>query len=319
MELCTRGMNPWGERVVHILVHSCEGIPEDIKDKETYKILTLDKGTLFFKYEGKKKMVSAPAVFLLTEEEVSFSCEKDVLTTTVFFRPTEIREEFTPERIRAGEFEKDFGKTIHQDYLLLKNFENEVDRPCNILLPGVSAYEKISKIIKRMNEQLTLKNDGYWPCRSRSYMLELLSFISYACAVSIPNIVKERNDDTEAIGSLYSIYSDTKDMTGNEIVSDIIQYMSVHIEEKITQEDITKQFSVNRNTLNKMFVRETSMTWLNYLTKMRINLAQVMLAETELQIAEIACRVGYDDSNYFIKVFKKYTGVTPSKYRDSFW
>jgi len=319
MELCTRGMNPWGERVVHIFVYSCEGLPEDVNDKETYKIFTLDKGTLFFEYEGKKKMVSAPAVFLLTEKEVSFSCEKDVLTTTVFFRPTEIREEFTPDRIRAGEFERDFGKTIHQDYLLLKNFENEEDRPCNILLPGVSAYTRISKIINLMNEQLTLKNDGYWPCRSRSYMLELLSFISYVCAVSAPYIVKERNDNTEAIGTLCTMYTETKDMSGNEIVSDIIQYMGAHIEEKITQEDITKKFSVNRNMLNKMFIKETSMTWLNYFTKMRINLAQIMLAETELQIAEIAGRVDYDHSNYFIKVFKKYTGVTPSKYRDSFW
>ncbi len=319
MELFTRGYNPWGERIVHILVHSCEGIPNCINDKETYKIFTLDEGTLFFTYNGKKKMVSAPAVFLLTEEAVSFSCEKDVLTTTVFFKSTEIREEFTPERIRAGEFERDFGKTIHQDYLLLKNFENEVDRPCNILLPGVSAYEKISKIIKLMNEQLTLKNDGYWPCRSRSYMLELLSFISYVCAVPAPNILRERNEDTEAIGALFSLYTETKDMTENEIVSDIIQYMGAHMEEKITQEDITKRFSTNRNALNKMFIKETSMTWLNYLTKMRINLAQVMLAETELQIAEIASRVGYDDSNYFIKVFKKYTGVTPSNYRESFW
>ena len=68
MELCTRCSTPWGERVVHILVYSCEGIPEDINDKETYKIFTLDKGTLFFEYKGKKKMVSAPAVFLLTED-----------------------------------------------------------------------------------------------------------------------------------------------------------------------------------------------------------------------------------------------------------
>ena len=149
-------------------------------------------------------------------------------------------------------------------------------------------------------------------------MLELLSFISYVCAGPAPEIVQQRKDDTEAIGSLCSMYTE-QDISGNDLVSDIIQYMGAHIEEKITQEDITKKFSVNRNALNTMFVKETSMTWLNYFTKMRINLAQIMLAETELQIAEIAARVGYEDSNYFIKVFKKNTGVTPSKYRESFW
>ncbi len=59
------------------------------------------------------------------------------------------------------------------------------------------------------------------------------------------------------------------------------------------------------------------MTCLNYFEKMKINLAQIMLAETELQIGEIAARVGYFDGNYFTKVFKKHTGVTPNQYRKS--
>ena len=51
--------------------------------------------------------------------------------------------------------------------------------------------------------------------------------------------------------------------------------------------------------------------------KMRMNLSKLMLADTELQVAEIAERVGYLEPNYFAKVFKKHTGVTPSQYRGS--
>ena len=41
---------------------------------------------------------------------------------------------------------------------------------------------------------------------------------------------------------------------------------------------------------------------------------------TELfHVMDVSEFVGYEDSNYFIKVFKKYTGVTPSNYRESFW
>ena len=101
------------------------------------------------------------------------------------------------------------------------------------------------------------------------------------------------------------------------MVSEIMQYLSEHISEKISLEDILKEYSINRNLLNQIFIKETSMTCLNYLEKMRMGLAQTMLAETELQIAEISDRVGYPDPNYFIKVFKKHTGVTPSKYRES--
>ena len=86
----------------------------------------------------------------------------------------------------------------------------------------------------------------------------------------------------------------------------------------MTQEEIMKKFSLNRNRLNDIFVKETSVTCLNYFVKMRMNLAQIMLAETELQIGEIGARVGYADANYFVKVFKKMTGVTPSQYRESY-
>ena len=110
---------------------------------------------------------------------------------------------------------------------------------------------------------------------------------------------------------------DVKEKTSSDMVSDIIEYLSEHISERVTVEDIVKEYSINRNILNQIFIKEVSMTCMNYFEKMRMSLAQTMLAETELQIAEIADRVGYPDPNYFAKVFKKYTGVTPSKYRES--
>lgn len=318
MELFTRSYDKEWNRIVHIYVQQCEGVSEFINDKETYKILALDKGTLSFESNGIKKMVSAPAIFMLTDEEVSFFPGKDVSTTTVFMQTTEIREEFTLERISSGEFENAFGRTIYQDYLLIKPFDKEPNKSNTVLVPGVSAYEKIKKIIRLMNKELTGQSDGYWPCRSRSYLMELLSFISYVCAKPAAHVVNERQEDTKAIGDLCVMYTGVNDIASDELVGEIIQYLSEHIGDKVTLEDVLKNFSINRNRLNELFIKETSMTCLNYFVKMRVNLAQIMLAETELQIGEIAARVGYTDSNYFIKVFKKITGTTPSKYRESY-
>ncbi len=319
MELFTRSYDKEWNRIVHIYVQSCEGIPEFINDKDTYKILALDEGTLSYDCDGQKRIIAAPAVFVLTNEAVSFCANGDVSTTTVFFRTTEIREEFTPERINSGEFEKDTSRTIYQDYLLIRPFEKGKDEDATVLLPGMSAYERIKKIIRLMNHELTGQSDGYWPCRSRSYLIELLSFVGYVCARPANYVVNERAEDPKAVGELCVMYSGADNESGNDIVHDIIQYLGTHIGDKVTQEEIMKEFSINRNRLNELFIRETSMTCMNYLVKMRVNLAQIMLAETALQIGEIAARVGYADSNYFIKVFKKFTGVTPSKYRESFW
>ena len=49
--------------------------------------------------------------------------------------------------------------------------------------------------------------------------------------------------------------------------------------------------------------------------KLRVDAAKKLLTQTTLPVSEVAARVGYDDYNYFIKVFKKETDFTPAKYR----
>lgn len=302
MELFTRSFIPEWDRVVYLCVENCAGVSEHIADRDMYKIMIVDRGSVTVDNGGNKKTVTAPAFVLIPDEEVSCTAGKDLHTTTIFFKPTEVRDEFTPERIRSGEFEEENGKTIHQDYLLVRSFERTPQDTNRVVALDLGAYHKIVGIVERMNEQLQKQPDGYWPCRSRSYLMELLYFISYVKGY-LPKVIHHEVDEA------------VKDDT----VSEIIRYLSEHIADKVSQEDIMKEFSLNRNRLNEIFIKETSMTCMNYLAKMRINLAQMLLAETALLVGEISGRVGYEDSNYFIKVFKKHTGVTPTKYRENFW
>ena len=125
--------------------------------------------------------------------------------------------------------------------------------------------------------------------------MELLYFISYSCTEN--PLLDNREQET------------------NADFANIVKFLNEHINENISLERLTKEFSVNRNKLNELFLRETSLTCLNYLTKIRIDLAKIMLANTEITITEIAQRVGYSDSNYFARTFKKQTGSSPSEYR----
>lgn len=295
MQLWTKHHDPAWDRTVYLCVAQGEAAAAEINQPEYIKVLVVEKGSVSFESGKVKRVVTAPALVLLSDDLIENFSVNGAEIRMVFLKPTEIREEFTMERIRSGEFEREQGRTIYQDYLLVKSFEKE-NGTVRVIPLGLSASSKIGKTIDLMQTQLLTQPDDFWPCRSRSYLMELLYFISYVCAERVePNTVV--NDDT---------------------VCKIMVYLSEHIGDRLTQEDIMKEFSLNRNLLNALFVRETSQTCMNYLMKMRVNLAQIMLAETELQIGEIAARVGYPDSNYFIKVFKKNTGVTPSKYRESF-
>ena len=295
MQLWTKHHDPSWDRTVYLCVAHGDAAVAEINHPEYIKVIIVDKGSISFGSSNAKRVVTAPALVFVTDEKVDEINLNKSETTVIFLKPTEIREEFTLERIHSGEFEKEQGRTIYQDYLLLKSFEKENDS-IRVLPLSLSAYSKIRETVERMRIELEEQHDDFWPCRSRSYLMELLYFISYVCA-------DHKKQET---------------VVKDDTVCKIMVYLSEHISEKITQQDIIKEFSLNRNLLNALFVKETSQTCMNYLIGMRVNLAQIMLAETELQIGEIAARVGYVDSNYFIKVFKKVTGVTPSKYRESF-
>ena len=259
--------------------------------------MIINKGSMTVSCDNVKKVVVAPAIIMVSDEEISFADTKDIDITVVYFKGTEVRDEFTRERIKSGEFEKEEGRTIFQDYLLIHEFASIKSIKDKIITLKPSAHIKMSKLAMNINNELTEQSDGFWPCRSRSYLMELLYYIKYLRSDSDTVDIKEKSD--------------------KDTVGEIMQYLSEHISEKVSLEDIVKEYSINRNLLNQIFIKETSMTCLNYLEKMRMGLAQTMLADTELQIAEISDRVGYPDPNYFIKVFKKHTGVTPSKYRES--
>ena len=132
--------------------------------------------------------------------------------------------------------------------------------------------------------------------------MELLYFISYVCDISRVPVTENEGEEVRTNRGARFRHCAVNDTVSDNTVSQIIQYLSEHMADKVTLAAIEKEFSLNRNRLNELFVKETSMTCMNYLLKMRMNLAQIMLSETELRISEIADRVGYGDPNYFIKV-----------------
>jgi len=73
------------------------------------------------------------------------------------------------------------------------------------------------------------------------------------------------------------------------------------------------------NQINKEFQKELNTTVMKYFTQMRMQLASILLRDTEIPILEVALRVGYSDAGYFSKTFKLYSGISPSEYRNSFY
>ena len=134
--------------------------------------------------------------------------------------------------------------------------------------------------------------DGYWPCRSRSYFIELLYKLKYCYA----------NNSTTGESNA-------------SFISRVHEFIFSHISEKITLERLTSEFNVNRNALNRIFRAETGLTCIDYINDQRMSLARLWLSDTGIPVSEIARRLGFEDPNYFSKAFRKATGRSPTQYR----
>ena len=104
----------------------------------------------------------------------------------------------------------------------------------------------------------------------------------------------------------------------NPTITVIKQYVEAHFSEKITLETVADAVYLNSAYLAVLFKKETGITFLDYLTSVRIERSKALLCDIKLNISQITRAVGYSDSKYFNKIFQKYTGIKPLEYRKLF-
>lgn len=109
----------------------------------------------------------------------------------------------------------------------------------------------------------------------------------------------------------------SEEKINNGAVIAAIQYISVHYhEEDMTICRISEHTNLTPAYLSHVFKKATGKTLVKYINDFRIEKAKELLRDKKLRISDIAAEVGYGDSNYFTKVFRKSCGLTPSEYRE---
>ncbi|WP_422659623.1 response regulator transcription factor [Paenibacillus sp. EC2-1] len=101
----------------------------------------------------------------------------------------------------------------------------------------------------------------------------------------------------------------------NHIIHDIARYLENSYHEEISLQDIASRFFLSREYISRKFRQEFGVTLSDFLGKIRIDKAKLLLLNPHLRMVQIAEMVGYQDEKYFSKVFKKLEGQTPNDYR----
>ncbi len=95
-----------------------------------------------------------------------------------------------------------------------------------------------------------------------------------------------------------------------------VNYVEQHCAEPLNLSDVADEVGLNPMYFSKLFKKETGTNFTEYVTEVRLRRARELLQKSDLNISEVAFRVGFSDGQYFSKIFKKIVGVTPTAYRE---
>lgn len=195
----------------------------------------------------------------------------------------------------------------------------------------------ISDAKKTLNDLLgyVLFSEGNSMEILKSRALELTSLLSRTAiegGAATDTILKMNNQFIKKMSSLTSMetlcymlqeivenFTDSmfniKPTKNQDIIKKAMQYISEHYMDKLMLEDVAESVHLTPSYLSTLFKQTCGSSFKEYLNLIRIEESKRLLSNTEYSVVDVAVGVGFNDQNYFTKVFKKYTGLTPTQFR----
>ncbi|GGD80062.1 response regulator transcription factor [Paenibacillus nasutitermitis] len=104
-------------------------------------------------------------------------------------------------------------------------------------------------------------------------------------------------------------------ITDHPEVNKVIAYINENFHKEISVKSMAALISMDENYFSSLFKTKTKESLITYVHHLRINKAMFYLTQTDLTINQISDQVGFNNINYFNRIFKRITGTTPSQYR----
>ncbi len=295
MSFDTIGFNAFPDYVFPVSVtEDLSGLKE--KDATNYfKIIFMKSGSCHFILNNKEFILTGASTICLNHtDEIKFLQVSEKTIRILWFRPTAINSIFTLEFINTPSHE--LSATEGQDLYYIMQFLSDASPSLKLLSLHTIDSTLVEHKLQLMKELLTKQDTMYWPCRSRSYLFEILFCLAR----------QEEEEEFDTIQS-YNAYS--------RLAVNVIYYLKSCYQKKITIEHLAEEFHTNRTSLLSDFKKYTGQSVNQYLIQLRLTMASTLLRDTLLTIDEICNRTGFHDISYFSKVFKKKLNYTPSEYR----
>ncbi|MDF2485874.1 MAG: transcriptional regulator, AraC family [Herbinix sp.] len=262
---------------------------------EFYKIIFIKSGSCHFVMNDREFILTGASTIGMNEnDKIMFYNINEEAVRILWFQPQVINSIFSLDFMRNQV--KKLTTTEQQDLYYMLQFLPSADSSLKILSLHTIDSTLIEYKLTLLKDLLAKQDSNCWPCRSRSYLFEILFCLA-------------RQEEEEELNGLYSYDNFSR------LAVDVIYYLQSGYNQKITIERLAEEFHTNRTSLLNEFKKYTGQSVNQYLIQLRLTMASTLLRDTELSMEEICERTGFNDLGYFSKVFKKKLNHTPSEYR----
>lgn len=160
-----------------------------------------------------------------------------------------------------------------------------------IILTAYSDFEYAKKAIEYQVKKYILK----------SSLLEDLP-------MALEDIKKDLTNKLEDTDSSIDVKNET------ELIQNTKRFIEENYSERLTLEDIANEVHVNKAYLNRTFKAQTGENLFEYINRLKIKKAKIYIKKYNKKIYEVAQLLGFEDTAYFSRIFKKYEGISPKEY-----
>ncbi len=270
-------------------------------NRECLKIVLIKKGTVIIKINNKNRVFSSPCVLCFNhQDKVALISQNTYEADCIYFHPEAINNNLTLNNIFTNDNSEINNSSSFQDKYFFTPFIERSDTYEGGINIDILMLQLLCQKFNKLQDELMMERDTFWPCRSRSILIEILILIQEKYSTYRPEEPCITCD---------------RDLTQ---VAEILDYLHTNYMNKITIKDLTRHFHLNRNALNHYFLELTGNTPIAYLIHYRLKIAEKMLTNTVLPVCEICERVGFREEVNFIRSFKNHYGESPTNFRKKY-
>ena len=185
--------------------------------------------------------------------------------------------------------------------LIINNIKSE---DADTYIVAIALQNVIEKIVTKMKNEY-------------GYISKLFLYDNY------DKIYKNKyKDNEEIIDDFKEIIEEFLNLFGNfkvgykgGIIRQACQYVVKNIDNDVSLANVSNELNISKNYFCALFKSETGENFLTFVTRTKMERAKVLLKNDNMKVYEVCDYLGYNDTTYFTRIFKKYSNMTPYEYK----